>query len=68
MSAGKCFHACKKIMIEKSSAMLGAITEVILLGVIAGRFPNKKLHWDIEKGRFKESAANKFLDSEYRIF
>ena len=46
----------------------GRLTEVILLGVIAGRFPNKKLHWDIEKGRFKESAANKFLDSEYRIF
>tara|TARA_B100000530_G_scaffold329490_1_gene271539 strand:+ start:1302 stop:2633 length:1332 start_codon:yes stop_codon:yes gene_type:complete len=46
----------------------GRLTEVILLGVIAGRFPNKKLHWDIEKGRFKESTANKFLDSEYRIF
>ena len=46
----------------------GRLTEVILLGVIAGRFPNKKLHWDIEKARFKESAANKFLDSEYRIF
>tara|TARA_B100000575_G_scaffold131103_1_gene104434 strand:- start:1161 stop:2492 length:1332 start_codon:yes stop_codon:yes gene_type:complete len=46
----------------------GRLTEVILLGVIAGRFPNKKLHWNKEKSQFVESEANKFLDSEYRIF
>lgn len=44
------------------------LTETILLGVIAGRFPNKKLHWDNENAQFSESAANKFLDSEYRKF
>lgn len=44
------------------------LTETILLGVIAGRFPNKTLHWDSEKARFKEDAANAFLDSEYREF
>ncbi|MEM9921677.1 MAG: Gfo/Idh/MocA family oxidoreductase [Bacteroidota bacterium] len=44
------------------------LTETILLGVIAGRFPNKKLHWDSVKAQFSESAANQFLDSEYRAF
>ena len=44
------------------------LTETILLGVIAGRFPNKTLHWDNEKARFSEEEANKFLDSPYRKF
>lgn len=44
------------------------LTETILLGVIAGRFPNKKLHWDSEKARFREEEANQYLDSEYRKF
>jgi len=44
------------------------LTETILLGVIAGRFPNKKLHWDSKKALFKESEENQFLDSKYRLF
>jgi len=44
------------------------LTETILLGVIAGRFPNQTLHWDNEKARFKEEEANAFLDSKYREF
>jgi hypothetical protein len=44
------------------------LTETILLGVIAGRFPNKTLHWDNEKARFAEEEANVFLDKEYRKF
>ena len=44
------------------------LTETILLGVIAGRFPGKTLHWDSEKAKFKEEKANQFLDSPYRIF
>ena len=44
------------------------LTETILLGVIAGRFPNQKLHWDAEKARFKDEAANHFLDAPYRTF
>jgi predicted dehydrogenase len=44
------------------------LTETILLGVIAGRFPNKTLHWDSEKAVFKEKKANEFLDSVYRSF
>lgn len=44
------------------------LTETILLGVIAGRFPGKKLHWDILNARFEEQEANAFLDAEYRDF
>ncbi len=44
------------------------LTETILLGVIAGRFPNKTLHWDNKKARFAEKEANKFLDAPYRKF
>jgi hypothetical protein len=36
--------------------------------VIAGRFPNKTLHWDNEKARFAEEEANAFLDAPYRKF
>ncbi len=44
------------------------LTETILLGVIAGRFPNKTLHWDNKTAQFSESEANQFLDAAYRKF
>ncbi len=44
------------------------LTETILLGVIAGRFPNKTLHWDSQKAAFKESEANVFLSGKNRNF
>jgi len=44
------------------------LTESILLGVIANRFPGKTLHWDIKNARFSEEKANKLLESEYRKF
>ena len=44
------------------------LTETILLGVIAGRFPNKTLHWDSDKALFKEEEANAFLTGNYREF
>ncbi len=44
------------------------LTETILLGVIAGRFPNKKLHWDSQKAQFKEEEANQYLTGDYRSF
>ena len=44
------------------------LTETILLGVIAGRFPNRTLHWDAENAKFKEEEANQFLDGSYRDF
>ncbi|WP_018627374.1 Gfo/Idh/MocA family protein [Niabella aurantiaca] len=44
------------------------LTEVILLGVIAARFPNETLHWDGEQAQFKETKANKFLTGTMRNF
>ncbi len=44
------------------------LTETILLGVIAGRFPNQMLHWDSRKAKFAEKEANKFLNAKYRKF
>ncbi len=44
------------------------LTETILLGVIAGRFPNQTLHWDSENAKFSEDEANQFLSGDYRTF
>ena len=44
------------------------LTETILLGVIAGRFPNQVLHWDSENAKFAEEEANKYLEGDYRKF
>ncbi|RAI87902.1 Gfo/Idh/MocA family protein [Algoriphagus yeomjeoni] len=44
------------------------LTETILLGVIAGRFPNQTLHWNSKKAKFDEKEPNEFLDGKYREF
>ncbi|CAH1000922.1 Inositol 2-dehydrogenase/D-chiro-inositol 3-dehydrogenase [Neolewinella maritima] len=44
------------------------LTEVILLGVVAGRFPGETLHWDTDTARFAEDKANEFLAGSYRAF
>jgi len=44
------------------------LTETILLGVIAGRFPNQTLHWDSKAAEFAEEEANQYLGSKYREF
>ena len=44
------------------------LTETILLGVIAGRFPNQTLHWDNATAQFTEEEANQYLESAYRNF
>ncbi len=44
------------------------LTETILLGVIAGRFPNQTLHWNNATAKFAEDEANKFLEGNYRSF
>jgi len=57
--------------IDKCSAPFSyssRLTETILLGVIAGRFPNETLHWDSKKAKFSEKKANKYLTSTYRDF
>jgi len=45
-----------------------SLTETILLGVIANRFPNKTLHWDKTEGLFSEKKPNLLLESAYREF
>ncbi len=44
------------------------LTETILLGVIAGHFPNQTLHWNNETAKFTEEEANQYLESTYREF
>lgn len=44
------------------------LTEAILLGVVANRFPDETLHWDNKSESFSESKANKLLGAEYRKF
>ena len=44
------------------------LTETILLGVIAGRFPDQTLHWNAKSAKFAEEEANQYLDSAYREF
>ncbi len=44
------------------------LTETILLGVIAGRFPNKILNYNKEKSEFIEVEANEFLKGNQRSF
>lgn len=44
------------------------LTETILLGVIAGRFPNQTLHWDAQNAKFAEEEANQYLAGDYRDF
>jgi hypothetical protein len=51
-----------------SFAYAARLTESILLGVIANRFPKKTLHWDITSARFVEQEVNHLLDFTYRKF
>ena len=45
----------------------GALTEMVLLGVIAMRVPGEKLEWDGPKMAFTNSAkANEFVTAQYR--
>lgn len=44
------------------------LTETILLGVIAGRYPNTTLHYDKNTSAFVEQEANKYLKGTYRKF
>ena len=44
------------------------LTEAILLGVVANRFPDQTLHWDNGTQLFREEAANRLLMTEPRRF
>ncbi len=42
------------------------LTEAILLGVVANRFPDRTLHWNREQSLFSETEPNLLLDHTYR--
>jgi predicted dehydrogenase len=44
----------------------GPLTEAVLLGTIASRFPKTTMKWDSAKMRLSESAANAYLRRSYR--
>lgn len=44
----------------------GPLTETVLLGTIASRFPQTTLQWDAARMQFSESSANQFLRRAYR--
>jgi predicted dehydrogenase len=44
------------------------LSEVVLLGVAATRFPGTTLHLNREEGTFREEQANSLLDTGYRSF
>ncbi len=44
------------------------LSEAILLGVVANRFPNKKLHWNNATSQFSEQEPNLLLSAKYRSF
>ncbi|MBA4147209.1 MAG: Gfo/Idh/MocA family oxidoreductase [Verrucomicrobia bacterium] len=55
---------------DKASANFdyaGALTETVLLGGVATRFPNQTLVWNLEKLEFRNvKEANQYLRREYR--
>ena len=44
----------------------GPLTEAVLLGGVASRFPKTTLKWDSAALKFNESAANQFVRRNYR--
>jgi predicted dehydrogenase len=44
------------------------LSEAILLGVVANRFPYRTLHWNNATSSFDENEANALLDQPYRSF
>jgi predicted dehydrogenase len=44
----------------------GVVTEAVLLGTIAGNFPQRELRWDSSAMEFEPAEANQFVRREYR--
>jgi predicted dehydrogenase len=64
---GQFVNACRdEDRTTANFAYAGPLTETILLGNIAARFPHETLEWDAHKMQFKQSAANQFLRRDYR--
>jgi len=65
---GDWIRACKDGKPASSSFEYGgALTEMVLLGMVAIRAKNQKLHWDAKNLKFTNNdAANALLHTEYR--
>ena len=65
---GDWIRACKDGQPASSSfAYGGALTEMVLLGVLAIRVPNQRLEWDPEAMRFpNHDAASELVHTPYR--
>ena len=44
----------------------GPLTEAVLLGPLATRFPNTTLEWDAKKLKFDHQEANQYVRRTYR--
>jgi len=44
----------------------GPLTEAVLLGGVASRFPKIILKWNARDMKFSEAAADKFIRRDYR--
>ncbi|MDR0535370.1 MAG: Gfo/Idh/MocA family oxidoreductase [Puniceicoccales bacterium] len=51
---------------EANFDFAGPLTEAVLLGGVASRFPNTDLKWDAAALRFEHAPANQFVRQEYR--
>ena len=49
-----------------SFAYAGPLTEAVLLGGVASRFPKATLNWNAPKLKFEQSEANHFIRRDYR--
>jgi predicted dehydrogenase len=61
-------HACLEGGSTTSNfGYAGPLTETVLLGVVAVRFPGERLHWEMHRGQFtNHAAANERLTKAYR--
>jgi predicted dehydrogenase len=62
-------HACLGDGTTTSNfAYSGPLTEAVLIGVVAVRFPGQRLQWDTRAGQFtNHAAANERLTKNYRV-
>ena len=64
---GEFVEACRGLCLTSAPlSYAGPLTEAVLLGGIASRFPKTTLKWDAAKMKFNKAAADKFISREYR--
>ena len=64
---GEFVEACRGLCRTSAPfSYAGPLTEAVLLGGVASRFPKTRLKWNSAKLEFNEDEANKFVRREYR--